>query len=223
MPNTESIDFYNLFSPKNTSCFDGYGKAVKTAYLRRVDDFFKREENIGTTASIRDVFETIKEESKMLLSKDPAFGLYGLIDYINKQKQHLSSIRLIFGRQDITYESIVTFVVKVALFDIDEANFLRDYSNQKHGFMIVTVTHEKIMWEAIKSLDNFDMLLAYKHDVYDKKREEYKGMCILRKVDVRTAEQKKKDNISYTLDEMSGCIFILVFFLICMIIGSLIK
>lgn len=225
MINSEGISIYELYGTQNTSCFDKYGEDVKKAYFKRVNDFFLDEGNIGTKDSIREEFNRILNESKVLLSRDPAFGLLGLVDYINQQKRHISTIRYKIGSQDITYAMIVTFVVKVAIFDIEETIFLEQLMDQKYHMSIskMIVTHERNLWEAIKLIDNLDMLLAYKHDVYEKKREEYKRKCILKNIDTRTPQQVKKDNISNTVDSMSGCIFLFVFFLICILIGAIIK
>lgn len=218
-------EIYSFFSHSETWDLNMYGDDIKLSYLKRAKDFLLQEGNYANSGIVKKEMDVIREDSRLLLSIDPAHSLSGLKPYLEKQKYNLAVIKNILGAQDIRYYIIVEFVVKVAMFDIDEAYFLDDYWASRTRTIDVskyTNVLEYRTWEAVQITDKFDMLLSFKDD-YIVKRDEYEKKCRLKSVDVRSPQQKRKDSRSNTFDEMGGCIFLFVFFLFCLLIGAIIK
>lgn len=223
MATINDVEIYDLFSPTNTKCLEWrFGVNVKNSYLQRVEKFFEENSIMSVPTNVKDEFSIIQRESRLLLSKDCAFELYGLVNYLNKQKTHLTSVKTKLGYNDFSYLSISTFVVKVSIFDIEESFSMRQIRlNRMNQYYTYSSELENNAWNAIKILDTYNMLYSYKNDIYNAIRTELESKCILKRVDTRSDKQKQKDVLSNVLDDFSGCVFILIFFLICMLIGAI--
>lgn len=220
-------DYYDSYKPNNKSVWLRFGLDEKKKYIERANFFFEQEDRIRVPKTTLSDFKKIKEDCKILLSKDCAFGLFGLVEFLKIQRRVLLKIKEKNGSEDFSYLEISTYVIKVAIFDIDQAYNLIYNWKYKHQYANPDTYYntglENNVWEAFKIMDKFDMRIAYREGIYKDKRKEYEWKCKINHVDTRNEKQKRKDTISSAINEADGCIFLIVLLVIAFIICTIFK
>ena len=184
---------------------------------------------------ISDEFSIIERETREMivgvLSDDDS--IERILPYLYTQKKHLSSIYNKVPQDSLYYEQISTLIVKSTLFHIDEKlNLIKMYESFNLPFGMQYIDSDSLVesimqniWKVVECLDTFKMSYLFKYDVYDNKRKELKGICIMNHVDTKTKQEKRQAVIEETTYDLMGCVIkiaviLAVGFIIYLIIGK---
>ena len=208
-----------------------FSEEEKRAYKDKVANVLRNAPYIESKVH-RDYFEQyIMEDAKYLLKRDCFFFLYGLDDYLEKQEKHLNTIYSVsreFADSD-DLKNILSFIIEVAMLDMKETIILsKELARQncyRGSHADLGGTHSDLaehIWKVVEKLDPLKKSVFYKED-YLKTREELKAYCDANRIDTRSKKVKRQEKINTEVRESGGCIFILVFFVVCMILGAILK
>jgi len=201
----------------HTSTFDP--SSLKDKYYERCSSFFESEK-LFVPKKVKEEYEVILGDAFYLLLSDSAMGLQEISSYISSQVPHLLSVKNKLGELSFEYQEISTFIVKVVLQDIQEAFFFQDYAYGCYGHYHNREVYKKA-WRALTEIDKFEQTYSFRNKTYENIKSEIKRKCAYYMVDTRTKSEKKKDFAKECFDESLGCIFIILFMLICLIFGAI--
>lgn len=192
----DKIALRTFFNEKESKYLDEYeNEDVRYAFIYRVKDFIEKERQHATFKSIDTEVNSLFNDAKMLLSKDPFLSLSGLKEFLVEQSSTLKAVRNKISDRDVRFLIFVNSIIHIALFDIEESLRFIDYkkcrNSYAYNFYRCSCNFEINLMDIIKMLDKIDV---YGDELYKNKRKEFIKLCSVKNVYCNTTSDNNANS-----------------------------